>query len=334
MVFPARSTSYSWSGSPAVLGAVALGAPAPRGPALRQLLLLRKWDLYLILIPGASFRRLPDRWVGRGQSAPPDAAVSHRPLSTFRLVSNNRRTRLVPAPAHHLQLVLNLAFLGASSTCRSSCRHGRAPPPTTAGVALDLPPGHLVLLLPSRDLHHRPVSQGRQPVRSLLAHMTASLFSHYARPGDYARAGACAAVEKPGKTLTIEESGRALFRIALGLLKKFNDRRLSGGKSRQSGLRHARASTPAWRRSSGVWAVRFLALLRLSGLHRHRHRQRHAPGHPAGRKISTAPIPRSTISAFLAAAWHITLSNWLRDYLYFSLPRPCARSERSSPTSI
>ena len=188
---------------PAVLAAVALARRRARGPALRQLLLLRQVGSFLPdSDSGRIVRQLPDRiGVGRGQSAPPDAAISRRPLSTFRLVSTNRRTPLVPALAHRLQpgpepghsgelqihAVLPVGMVG---------RHRSQ----GARMALDLPPGHLVLLLPSPDLHHRPVSQGR-PAGALpaRAHDRRQLLSHYARRANYARAGARAAVGEAGQ---------------------------------------------------------------------------------------------------------------------------------------
>ena len=190
---------------PAILAAVALARRRARGPALRQLLLLRQvGSLLSDSDSGRVVRRLPDRaGLGRGQSAPPDAAISHRPLRTLRLVSTSRRTRVVPAPARHLQpgpkpghsgelqihAVLPVGMVG---------RHRSQ----GAGVALDLPPGHLVLLLPSPDLHHRSVSQGR-PASALpaRAHDRRQLLSHYARRADYARAGARAAVGEAGQDL-------------------------------------------------------------------------------------------------------------------------------------
>ena len=59
-------------------------------------------------------------------------------------------------------------------------------------------------------------------------------------------------------------------------------------------------------------------LRRLQRLHRHRHRPARCCSASASRRTSTRPTSRCQLQDFWRR-WHMTLSRWLRDYLYISL---------------
>ena len=59
-------------------------------------------------------------------------------------------------------------------------------------------------------------------------------------------------------------------------------------------------------------------LLRLQRVHRHRHRARPAARLSASRRTSTRPYTARDLQDFWRR-WHMTLSRWLRDYLYIPL---------------
>jgi D-alanyl-lipoteichoic acid acyltransferase DltB (MBOAT superfamily) len=157
-----------------------------------------------------------------------------------------------------------------------------------------------------------------KPVRSLLAHMTAVSFFPTTLSGPITRVLTLAPqLEKPGKTLTLEDSSRALFRIALGVAKKF----LIADYLAEN-LVNRVFDTPGLYTGMetfiGVWAFAFQLYYDFSGY------TDIAIGSAMllGIKLPenfNRPYTALNISDFWRR-WHITLSNWLRDYLYFSLP--------------
>ena len=157
-----------------------------------------------------------------------------------------------------------------------------------------------------------------QPVRSLLAHMTAVSFFPTTLAGPITRVLVLAPqLEKPGKTLTIEESGRALFRIALGLLKKFMI-----ADYLAENLVNRVFDTPGLYTGMetfiGVWAFAFQLYYDFSGYTDIAIGSAMLLGIRLPENFNR-PYTALNISDFWRR-WHITLSNWLRDYLYFSLP--------------
>ncbi len=157
-----------------------------------------------------------------------------------------------------------------------------------------------------------------KPVRSLLAHMTAVSFFPTTLSGPITRVLTLAPqLEKTGKTLALEDSGRALFRIALGVFKKF----LIADYLAEN-LVNRVFDTPGLYTGMetliGVWAFAFQLYYDFSGY------TDLAIGSAMlfGIKLPenfNRPYTALNISDFWRR-WHISLSNWLRDYLYFSLP--------------
>jgi D-alanyl-lipoteichoic acid acyltransferase DltB (MBOAT superfamily) len=157
-----------------------------------------------------------------------------------------------------------------------------------------------------------------KPVRNLLTHMTAVSFFPTTLSGPITRVLTLAPqLEKPGKALSLEDSGRALFRIALGVLKKF----LIADYLAEN-LVNRVFDTPGLYTGMetliGVWAFAFQLYYDFSGY------TDIAIGSAMllGIKLPenfNRPYTARNISDFWRR-WHITLSNWLRDYLYFSLP--------------
>ena len=118
-------------------------------------------------------------------------------------------------------------------------------------------------------------------------------------------------------TVSREMFGTGIYLIAIGLFKK----------AVSLGLYLAQLRRPHFRRpcalsGHGVSGSRLRLcpsnLLRLLGLFGHGHRPGTAAGLPLAEEASTPPDHSATITEFWRR-WHISLSMWLRDYLYISL---------------
>jgi len=157
-----------------------------------------------------------------------------------------------------------------------------------------------------------------KPVRSLLAHMTAVSFFPTTLSGPITRVLALAPqLEKTGRKLAAEESGRALFRIGMGLMKKF----LIADYLAEN-LVNRVFDTPGLYTGMetliGVYGYALQLYYDFSGY------TDIAIGSALllGLKLPenfNRPYQSQNIADFWRR-WHISLSNWLRDYLYFSLP--------------
>jgi D-alanyl-lipoteichoic acid acyltransferase DltB (MBOAT superfamily) len=157
-----------------------------------------------------------------------------------------------------------------------------------------------------------------KPLRSLLAHFTAVSFFPTTLSGPITRVLALAPqMEKAGRTLPASDSGKAFYRIGMGLLKKFLIAdflsenlvtRVFDTPNLYTGLECL----------VGVYAFAAQLYYDFSGY------TDIAIGSAMllGLKLPenfNRPYQSLNISEFWRR-WHISLSNWLRDYLYFSLP--------------
>jgi D-alanyl-lipoteichoic acid acyltransferase DltB (MBOAT superfamily) len=280
-----------------------------------------KWDLfYLILIPGASF---VDYLIGLGlgvglQRRPAEpSAAAHPSLSAWfqQIAARAWFRRLLIA----CSLVLNLGILASFKympfflSAWSGATAHKAPEwhwTFPLGISFYC----FQALTYTIDLYRKD----GQPVRSLLAHMTAVSFFPTTLAGPITRVLVLAPqLEKPVKTLTLEESGRALFRIALGLLKKFMI-----ADYLAENLVNRVFDTPGLYTGMetfiGVWAFAFQIYYDFSGYTDIAIGSAMLLGIRLPENFNR-PYTALNISDFWRR-WHITLSNWLRDYLYFSLP--------------
>lgn len=158
-----------------------------------------------------------------------------------------------------------------------------------------------------------------KPVRSLLTYMASVTFFPTTLSGPITRVLALAPQmqREPKAMLSSEDGSRALFRIGLGLLKKFLIadylaenlvNRVFDGPSLYTGMETLIAvyayAVQLYYDFSGYTDIAIGSALLL------------------GLKLPenfNRPYLSLNISEFWRR-WHITLSNWLRDYLYFSLP--------------
>jgi D-alanyl-lipoteichoic acid acyltransferase DltB (MBOAT superfamily) len=157
-----------------------------------------------------------------------------------------------------------------------------------------------------------------KPVRSLLTHMTAVSFFPTTLSGPITRVLALAPqLEKTGRELKAEDGGRALYRIGLGLFKKF----LIADYLAEN-LVNRVFDTPGLYTGMetliGVYGYALQLYFDFSGY------TDIAIGSALllGLKLPenfNRPYQALNIADFWRR-WHISLSNWLRDYLYFSLP--------------
>lgn len=157
-----------------------------------------------------------------------------------------------------------------------------------------------------------------KPVSSLLTHLTAVTFFPTTLSGPITRVLALAPqLEKPGRALSTEEGGRALWRIGLGLLKKF----LIADFLAEN-LVNRVFDTPGLYTGMesliGLYAYALQLYYDFSG---------YTDIAIGSALLLGLKLPENFNRPYLALnisefwrRWHITLSNWLRDYLYFSLP--------------
>ena len=153
---------------------------------------------------------------------------------------------------------------------------------------------------------------------SLLAYLSAVSFFPTLQAGPITRVSELVKQFAARRPLHRLEGGRALFLIGLGLLKKAVIADLPRRKPGQPRLRHAQALQRRRSAASPSTPTRFSSTTISPA----------TPTSPAAprscsafacRSTSTAPISASNVTEFWRR-WHISFSNWLRDYLYFSLP--------------
>jgi alginate O-acetyltransferase complex protein AlgI len=157
-----------------------------------------------------------------------------------------------------------------------------------------------------------------QPTKSLLAYLSAVSFFPTTLAGPITRVSALLPqLEAKDKTLTHQQSGQALFLIAMGLMKKLLVADYLGENLVNRVFDFPKLYT-GFETLVGVYAYAFQIYYDFSGY------TDIAIGSalllsidlPANFKM---PYAASNIADFWRR-WHITLSDWLRDYLYFSLP--------------
>lgn len=157
-----------------------------------------------------------------------------------------------------------------------------------------------------------------KPVASYLTYLCSVTFFPTIAAGPITRVGVLAPQWNwKGKTLSAEDGGRALFLIALGLIKKFLIADYLGNN-----LVNRVFDLPTLYSGGdvlvGVYAYAFQLYYDFSGY------SDIAIGSALllGIRLPAnfnAPYRATNIADFWKR-WHITFSNWLRDYLYFSLP--------------
>lgn len=256
-----------------------------------------KWDLfYLALIPAAGFL---DYGIALGIDAakPPwlrrllvtlSVLLNVGLLAAFKyvpfLLENYARISGTVAPAWHWTFPLGLSFY-----CFQALTY-------------------------TLDVYRRDT----KPVRSLLSYLTAVSFFPTILSGPITRVSTLTAqLEKSGRTLAASDGGRALFRIALGLIKKFliADYLAENLVNRVFDFPNLYSGTEVL---VAVYGYALQLYYDFSGY------TDIAIGSAMllGLKLPenfNAPYAALNLADFWRR-WHISLSNWLRDYLYFSLP--------------
>ncbi|MBI4889548.1 MAG: MBOAT family protein [Acidobacteria bacterium] len=157
-----------------------------------------------------------------------------------------------------------------------------------------------------------------KPVRSLLTHITSVTFFPTTLSGPITRVLTLAPqMEKTGRTLADSDSGRALWRIGLGLLKKFliADYLAENLANRVFDTPNLYTGLEAL---IGVYAYALQLYYDFSGYSDIAIGSAQLLGLKLPENFNR-PYQSLNISEFWRR-WHISLSNWLRDYLYFSLP--------------
>jgi alginate O-acetyltransferase complex protein AlgI len=256
-----------------------------------------KWDLfYLVLIPAASFC---DYLIGLGLGAN-RVQWQRRLLVTLSVVMNLG----ILATFKYMPFLLR-TYAGFS---------GRETPEWHWTFPLGISFYCFQSLTYTIDLYRRD----GKPVRSLLTHLTAVSFFPTTLSGPITRVLDLAPqLERQGKKLAESDSGRALFLIGLGLLKKFLIadyiaenlvNRVFDTPKLYTGMETLIAvygyGLQLYYDFSGYTDIAIGSALLL------------------GLKLPinfNRPYAAVNIADFWRR-WHISLSNWLRDYLFFSLP--------------
>ncbi|HEY3443228.1 MAG TPA: MBOAT family O-acyltransferase [Paludibaculum sp.] len=256
-----------------------------------------KWDLfYLILIPGASFI---DYLIGRG------LGTAKAPWLRRTLVSLSVFMNLgILATFKYMPFFL-ATYAGFSQT-KAPVWHWTFP----LGISFYC----FQSLTYTIDLYRKD----GKPVRSLLTHMTAVSFFPTTLSGPITRVLALAPqLEKAGRQLSSEDGGKALFRIGLGLMKKFliADYLAENLVNRVFDTPNLYTGMEAL---IGVYAYALQLYYDFSG---------YSDIAIGSALLLGLKLPENFNRPYLALnisefwrRWHISLSNWLRDYLYFSLP--------------
>jgi alginate O-acetyltransferase complex protein AlgI len=159
---------------------------------------------------------------------------------------------------------------------------------------------------------------------SLLSHLTAVSFFPTTLSGPITRVPALIAqIEAPERRLAPEDGGRALFLIGLGLLKKLVIADYLGGNLVDRVFDFPNLYTGS-EVAIAVVAYAFQLYYDFSGYTD----VARGSGLLLGLKLPenfNRPYSAANLPDFWRR-WHITFSNWLRDYLFFSLPGHRARS--------
>ncbi len=256
-----------------------------------------KWDLfYLFLIPlGSTIDFAIGLGLGRFQRpgvrkllVSLSLLLNLGLLTAFKympfLFENYAHVAGVPAPAWHWTFPLGISFYAFQS------------------------------LTYTLDLYRRDA----KPTRSLLAHLTATSFFPTTLAGPITRvADLIKQFERPNKQLDPADGGRALFLIGLGLLKK-----LLIADYLAENLVNRVFDFPGLYSSAevlvGVYAYALQLYYDFSG---------YTDVAIGSALLLGIKLPQNFNMPYAAAnindfwrRWHISLSNWLRDYLFFSLP--------------
>jgi len=256
-----------------------------------------KWGLfYLALIPAASFT---DYLIGLGLGAAKDQW--------------KRRALVAASVVMNLGILASFKYMPFFLSAWGGIA-GEKPPAWHWTFPLGISFYCFQSLTYTIDLYRRD----GKPVRSLLAHMTAVSFFPTTLSGPITRVLALAPqLEKEGKSLAPADGGRALYRIGLGLFKKF----LIADYLAEN-LVNRVFDTPGLYTGTetliGVYGYALQLYYDFSGY------TDIAIGSALllGLKLPenfNRPYQALNIAEFWRR-WHISLSNWLRDYLYFSLP--------------
>jgi alginate O-acetyltransferase complex protein AlgI len=157
-----------------------------------------------------------------------------------------------------------------------------------------------------------------KPTRSLLAHLTATSFFPTILAGPITRVSdLIKQFEKPNKTLDAADGSRALFLISLGLLKKLllADYLAENLVNRVFDFPSLYSSAEVL---TGLYAYALQLYFDFSG---------YTDVAIGSAMLLGIKLPQNFNMPYAAAnindfwrRWHISLSNWLRDYLFFSLP--------------
>jgi len=157
-----------------------------------------------------------------------------------------------------------------------------------------------------------------RPASSLLAHLAAVSFFPTTLSGPITRVSTLAGqLEAPAKPLAADDGGRALFLIGLGLLKKLAIADYLAANLVDRVFDFPNLYTAA-ETAIAVVAYAFQLYYDFSG---------YTDIAIGSALLLGLNLPRNFRQPYLAESlpdfwrrWHITFSNWLRDYLYFSLP--------------
>lgn len=258
---------------------------------------LARWrPAYVILLPAAA---ACDFFIGRtlGRTRRPGA----------------RRLLLAASVTLNLGLMLGAKYLPFFAEAWASLR-GAPPPEWRWVLPLGLSFYAFQSLTYTIDIYRRDLA----PAGSLLAYITSATFFPTLLAGPITRlAGLLPQFSAPERTLNAGDGGRALFRIGLGLAKKFliADYLAENLVNRAFDFPNLYSGFEVW---IAVYAYAIQIYYDFSG---------YTDIAIGSAGLLGIRLPENFNRPYLARnlpdfwrRWHITLSTWLRDYLFFSLP--------------
>jgi len=297
-----------------LLGAARAQAPPCALPRSRQLCLLLLRHLPTALEQEPPLGRWPGAFSVWASSSWQLARLRHRPRVGKTDDPGARKALLLVSIFYYIGVLALFkyfnfavdAFVALFSRIRSA-RSAAAP---AAGASLR----HLVLHLRDDELHHRRCTgaRSRRARRYLDYLLFVCFFRIWSPVPSCGLTRCCAARARPVPTRTA--SARP-FEIAIGLTKRCHRRRArgqpGGARIRQSGALFVGGG------ARGHLRLRHADLRGLLRLQRRGHRQRRPLRLRASRELRRS-LSANSLQDFWRR-WHISLSTWLRDYLYIPL---------------
>ena len=246
-------------------------------------------------------------------------------------------TRRASRPDHHDRGQPRASSASSSTSTSSSiapigCCARSGSRPSTLHLAHRAAGRDLLLHVPVAELHDRRLPR-RTSSRSASLERLRPLRDVLPAPGrraDRARARTCCPSCTTPRRITLDQTHAGLVPDPDGALQEDGRSPTTSPPSVNAIYGSTGGDRPGRRRLAATLLFAFQIYCDFSGLHRHRARRRQAAGVRPDAATSTCRTSRASPSEFWRR-WHISLSTWLRDYLYIPLGGNRARRRSDLP---